>query len=477
MDETISKIKLSEISDRFFASLIDGLVVKSPIGFLFYTTTAGFPLTVLLGLLFHASYYILSHSPVGGGQTLGKRLMGLRVVSISGEPATFGQGTIRYLVFAPPIMAFAVLWLGLPIEESPEILFSPRYILIALTAVQTFIGLSNTCYYLVNPQGRAWHDALAGTIVLKTGKRVDSSTNAQCISEKTQVIRSGRWMVCGLLIAILVGASVFVRVLVIQHPNAYASRTAEEILKTENIRMTGMKNDGELLLIDAKYPYSTFVRFVEDSAVPSRLARAVEALNYLEILKSQKTSTVQFQISTQPESKPPWRRVWNVNVRTLEVQALETTTNLRHQTESKPPARQLTTRELDAQLTPFLHKNWERLTEEMNGRDGLMSPLEIAGMVRKLREAVVEKARKSDARIIQTEEAYDNFQRTPRLFDVALKCKKAIHTMTEYLKLIRQLGAKTPAASNILDAQIAYFTAAEGRLEKHIAAIIQTSTR
>lgn len=75
---------------------------------------------------------------VSSGQTLGKALMGVRVVSVSGRPLTFLQAFLRFLLY--PISAF-IFFLG-------------------------FIWI------LVDNQRQGWHDTIARTYVIYTWKAV-----------------------------------------------------------------------------------------------------------------------------------------------------------------------------------------------------------------------------------------------------------------------------------------------------------------
>jgi uncharacterized RDD family membrane protein YckC len=91
------------------------------------------PTTLPLGFVLALSYFTFFHGT--WGQTIGKMIFGLRVVGLSGQPMTFSRALMRslaYFVSAIPFF-FGFLWAGLTSSK------------------------------------RSWHDALAGTIVIRDG--------------------------------------------------------------------------------------------------------------------------------------------------------------------------------------------------------------------------------------------------------------------------------------------------------------------
>ena len=84
----------------------------------------------LAALLFTATYYIFFWTLAG--QTPGKTLMGLRIVTVDGKPLTFGRSVRRFLGYIVSMFAF---WLG-------------------------FVWI------LVDNRRQGWHDKIAGTFVI-----------------------------------------------------------------------------------------------------------------------------------------------------------------------------------------------------------------------------------------------------------------------------------------------------------------------
>ncbi len=78
-------------------------------------------------------YLTTCWSFLGGGQTLGMRLFGLRVVGTDGTPIGLGAAIVR--------------WVG-----------------IVISAVMLLLGLA---WIAVDPRKQGWHDKLAGTVVVR----------------------------------------------------------------------------------------------------------------------------------------------------------------------------------------------------------------------------------------------------------------------------------------------------------------------
>lgn len=115
--------------DRFMAVLLDGIVQWLIIVLLFGAAGEvgggfGFVLAVIYNWFFWTRY---------DGQTPGKRLMNLRVVKANGSPLRDVDALIRALGY---------------------------------TVSGFFFGLGYL-WALFDPQGRTWHDLLAGTLVVR----------------------------------------------------------------------------------------------------------------------------------------------------------------------------------------------------------------------------------------------------------------------------------------------------------------------
>ena len=137
MDEPA--LERARFSDRLLAYFADVLLILAGFYATIFALAAAQPaatasigrllllLWSLIFVLYHAWFYS------GGRRTLGKALLGIRVYSADGEAPTFGQGLGRSLGY---------MLSGLPLN----------------------LGF----FWALIGERRAWHDKLAGTIVLET---------------------------------------------------------------------------------------------------------------------------------------------------------------------------------------------------------------------------------------------------------------------------------------------------------------------
>lgn len=127
---------------RFLATIIDGFVVglvefaiMFVTGFIFglvNLTGLGIMLGYILVLIVVLGYYI--GFLVKKGATLGKMAMGLKVITVSGEPLTAGRVFLREIV--------------------------GKFV----SAIALYIGFLSILW---DPKKQGWHDKIAGTLVVK----------------------------------------------------------------------------------------------------------------------------------------------------------------------------------------------------------------------------------------------------------------------------------------------------------------------
>lgn len=114
----------------------------------------------LIGLLLGLAYLGGRNSVLGQGQTLGKRLLGLRTVGADGEPVPFERSLLRSALLLLPLLTS-----GLPFEsESPVVSLVGTGLLSLLS-----VGLGGTILYLYlfdRQRGQSVHDRIAGTWVV-----------------------------------------------------------------------------------------------------------------------------------------------------------------------------------------------------------------------------------------------------------------------------------------------------------------------
>jgi uncharacterized RDD family membrane protein YckC len=117
----------------------------------------------LIGFVIAGVYFILATGRQFGGQTLGKRLLGIRVQSTSGDLLSLRRSAIRYLIFAIPYFCNG-LYIHLNIASHVVEVISEG----VLGAILV-IGILGNAYLLLfnRPGRRLLHDIAARSVVVK----------------------------------------------------------------------------------------------------------------------------------------------------------------------------------------------------------------------------------------------------------------------------------------------------------------------
>ncbi|MCB0358807.1 MAG: RDD family protein [Bdellovibrionales bacterium] len=162
----------AELPARFLAALIDYFVVSAFLllgSKLLVYNDAMFLGTLLIGGL----YFTLGASRLFDGQTLGKRLFGIRVVSARGERLQLlplSPAFLRYLLlFGFPILAAEIppyFYRLFQISAAPAVLELHMLVVMLYTAV-------NGALLIVDPLHRGIHDRVAGTCVVRNFDPLD----------------------------------------------------------------------------------------------------------------------------------------------------------------------------------------------------------------------------------------------------------------------------------------------------------------
>ncbi len=103
---------------RFVAYIIDALIIGIPAGILsllFGLTKQGYPTNNVLSIILFVAYFtylVSANSSMGPGQTIGMRVLNLRVVSTDGGSLDLTKALIRAVVLAAEVFTF-IGWLGL----------------------------------------------------------------------------------------------------------------------------------------------------------------------------------------------------------------------------------------------------------------------------------------------------------------------------------------------------------------------------
>ena len=165
---------------RFGAQILDGLITLPFFALrlvLFRTKlTASFAFVPLL--LFEFWFFVYLVYRYGG--TPGKLIVGIRITSTNGEPLTFKQAVLRHSpslvlgVLGAISIALALSQVSDATYEGTSWLGRPRLIAVFAPHWTRYVSLlaqvwtwSELVVMLTNPERRALHDFLAGTIVIK----------------------------------------------------------------------------------------------------------------------------------------------------------------------------------------------------------------------------------------------------------------------------------------------------------------------
>jgi len=131
------------------------------------------------------AYFLVGSSRLTSGQTVGKKIVGIRVVSLDGADLDARQTILRALLIQVIIMAYFYLphclfFLGYVLPA--QILFAVRGIRLPSTSffvivVTMILGYLSLAYTLANavfcglgPKKRSLHDLMAGTAVVRAGE-------------------------------------------------------------------------------------------------------------------------------------------------------------------------------------------------------------------------------------------------------------------------------------------------------------------
>jgi len=179
---------------RIVALLIDGLILGT-LGSILGLLLFNFLMQLggwgrLFGFGIALLYFGLLNSSIGKGQTVGKRIMKIRVVNAANQPISLGRSCLRYVILGAP---FALNGAMIP----SSILLSPIGLLVG-----TFVfgvGGAIIYLYLFNRRTRqSLHDLAVGSFVV----------NAAATESVEQTIWKPHLIMAGLLILMGLGLSV-----------------------------------------------------------------------------------------------------------------------------------------------------------------------------------------------------------------------------------------------------------------------------
>jgi len=146
-----------------------------------------------VGFPIAAIYFAILNSRIGGGQTLGKRVLKIRVVDKTGEFLNFPKSTLRYFIIGIPFFLN-----GAMVPES--FLYPVGFYLLSLLVFG--FGLSIIYLIVFNRNTRqSLHDIVTGTYVVR--KRMGST-------QTIKPIWTVHYAVCGIFMVFALCAPVFI---------------------------------------------------------------------------------------------------------------------------------------------------------------------------------------------------------------------------------------------------------------------------
>jgi uncharacterized RDD family membrane protein YckC len=173
---------------RLGALLLDGLVLAAvgfPLGLLLGERFApvGSPAR-LLGLLVVIPYLGVLGSEIGSGQTLGKRLLGLRVVDVAGRPLPLSRAFVRAALLSLPWIFNGVRFGSL----GPVVLAT---LWVAGILIFGLGGAIIGTVVLNRPTRQGFHDLLVGSYVVRAD---GSGLPVPVLSTRRPLIASAIWI-------------------------------------------------------------------------------------------------------------------------------------------------------------------------------------------------------------------------------------------------------------------------------------------
>lgn len=168
---------------RFWAYLIDAdavLGLLTPLVFLMLMGSREMAMLTAVLTLISAAYFVLTHAY--WGRSIGKAILGLRVLANNGEPLSLRQSTLRYsidiLVWTTGALIVSLAFLSVPGSDYAELNMPGRVVIgstlwlshplaIPFIAISFLWTIANVVVLLNNQRKRAIHDYVGGSCVVR----------------------------------------------------------------------------------------------------------------------------------------------------------------------------------------------------------------------------------------------------------------------------------------------------------------------
>jgi uncharacterized RDD family membrane protein YckC len=207
---------------RFLAATIDGLVIGVPtflLGLVFFAQFArlgGWGRAV--GFVIALAYYGFLNSKVGNGQTLGKRLVRIRVVNAQLAPISISRSFLRFFILGAPIFLSGAAF-------PPQIFRS----WIGDVAIGVIFGVGGSTLYLLvfnRRNRRSLHDLFASTLVVRTEQTAQPASVG---------IWAGHYVVIGIILIAFFAGPIFLPQLAERTPYKGVLAVQSALLSQEEI--------------------------------------------------------------------------------------------------------------------------------------------------------------------------------------------------------------------------------------------------
>jgi uncharacterized RDD family membrane protein YckC len=157
-------LAFASLGARFLASLLDLVVITIPslvISRLFANAPGRAGDAVVTAFI--SLYFIVSYSAVGGGYSVGKFVLGIRVVDASGGPLSLSAAAVRWFMSIGIVLPLAFLAAGfergLPLRTGPA--FAICVPILCVVVLDSYVGIVNRVSHL------SLHDLAAGSFVVR----------------------------------------------------------------------------------------------------------------------------------------------------------------------------------------------------------------------------------------------------------------------------------------------------------------------
>lgn len=184
---TPEPIRFAPHTSRLLAAFVDYLLLSILVPLLAYKFENEL-LRFLATLLIGGAYYSIGNSEIMRGQTLGKKVFGLRVIDLNSASAlSFNKSVLRFILSFGLIIALA---------ELPSIIYRKQGLISSAYLIEAHLGLAllyttiSLFLFLLQATRSSLHDLLCQTIVIRTSENCSKQTLLELFAKiKSQTSR------------------------------------------------------------------------------------------------------------------------------------------------------------------------------------------------------------------------------------------------------------------------------------------------